>query len=53
MERRGIVLRYFDGPRLADCVRITVGTPMQSASLLMVLRELERRGGASGRPTLL
>jgi len=40
MERRGIILRYYDSTGLEDCVRISVGTPMQSASLLMVLREL-------------
>jgi len=53
MERRGIILRYFDSPGLEDCVRISVGTPMQSASLLMVLRGLESRGGTNGRRALV
>jgi len=51
MEQRGIILRYFEGGGLEDCVRISVGTPTQSASLLMVLRELENRGGGDGRGT--
>ena len=53
MERRGIILRYFDSDGLEDCVRISVGTLMQSASLLMVLRELESQGEADVRPTLI
>lgn len=30
----GILLRYFDTPRLRDCIRISVGTEAQQASLL-------------------
>ncbi len=40
MERRGILLRYFSDPVLQDCVRITVGTPMQDESILIALRGL-------------
>jgi histidinol-phosphate aminotransferase len=40
MEKRGIMLRYYGSAGLEDCVRISVGTPMQDAAVLMVLREL-------------
>ena len=40
MEARGLILRYFQTPGLEDCIRITVGTPMQDESLLIVLRGL-------------
>lgn len=40
MEARGIILRYFGRAGLEDCIRISVGTPMQDAALLMVLRDL-------------
>ena len=42
MEGRGIILRYFANARLADCIRISVGTPMQDAAVLMVLRNLAK-----------
>jgi len=42
MQARGIILRYFDAPGLDDCIRITVGTPMQDESLLIVLRGLDQ-----------
>ena len=41
MERRGIILRYFEQPELDNYVRITVGTPMQDESVLIVLWALE------------
>ncbi|OGO05299.1 MAG: histidinol-phosphate transaminase [Chloroflexi bacterium RBG_13_56_8] len=41
MGRRGIILRYFDGSALGDCVRITVGTPAQNDLVLSLLRELQ------------
>ena len=41
MEARGVILRYFNRPGLDDCIRITVGTPTQDQSLLMVLRKLD------------
>jgi len=49
MERRGIILRYFSDPALQDCVRITVGTPMQDESVLIALRGLDRQGGIHGQ----
>jgi histidinol-phosphate aminotransferase len=40
MERRGIILRYYNKPGLANCVRISVGTPMQDEAVLLALRNL-------------
>ena len=42
MERRGIMIRYFDAPRLKNCIRISVGRPEQSQAVLEVLRGLRR-----------
>jgi histidinol-phosphate aminotransferase len=49
MERRGIILRYFSDPAMRDCIRISVGTPMQDESVLIGLRALERQGGPYGK----
>ncbi|MFP3896101.1 MAG: histidinol-phosphate transaminase [Anaerolineales bacterium] len=48
MEVRGIILRYYDKPRLRDHIRITVGTPMQDRAVLLVLQELEMEGESDG-----
>ena len=40
LERRGILIRYFDKPGLRDCVRISIGKPEQNDRLLAALREL-------------
>jgi histidinol-phosphate aminotransferase len=37
LKRRRILVRYFDAPRLRDCIRITVGTPREIAVLLGAL----------------
>ena len=37
----GILLRYFGGD-LADCIRISVGTPDENRALLDTLAQLER-----------
>ena len=42
LRARGILVRYFDEPRLADVLRITVGTEPQNARLAAVLDELLR-----------
>lgn len=34
LQRRGILVRHFDTPRLADKLRITVGTPEENAALM-------------------
>ena len=33
LKDAGILVRYFDSPRLRDCLRITVGTPEQNRRL--------------------
>ncbi len=38
LEARGILIRYFDKPGLADCVRISVGRPEQTDRLMAALR---------------
>jgi histidinol-phosphate aminotransferase len=45
MEARGILLRYFDGPGVENCIRISVGTPAQTDA---VLRALEALGVSAG-----
>ena len=40
LKRRHILVRYFDQPRLNDCLRITVGTDEETAALMRALREL-------------
>ena len=39
LKADGILIRYFDKPRLADKLRITVGTPAQNDRLLAALDE--------------
>jgi histidinol-phosphate aminotransferase len=40
LKQRGILVRYFKQPRLADKLRITVGTPEQNETLIKVLGEV-------------
>ncbi len=40
LEARRILVRYFDLPRVDDCLRITVGTDAEIDALLAALREL-------------
>jgi histidinol-phosphate aminotransferase len=40
LEEEGILVRYFDKPRLRDHIRITVGRPDQSDALIAALRRL-------------
>ena len=42
LRERGILVRYFDEPRLADALRITVGTEAQNARLTGALAALMR-----------
>lgn len=46
LAQRGIFVRYFDTPRLRDCLRISVGLPSHTDRLLEALQEL---GGERGR----
>lgn len=40
LKDRGVLVRYWDRPRLADKLRITVGTEQQNAQLLAALGQL-------------
>ncbi len=40
LEGEGILVRYFDKPRLCDHIRISVGKPEQTGALMSVLRRL-------------
>ena len=40
LRERGILVRHFDTPRLADCLRISIGTPAQNTALLSGLDSL-------------
>ena len=40
LKKRKILVRYFDTPRLRDCLRITVGTDAEIEALLSALREM-------------
>ena len=45
LRQRGIMVRYFDSPRLRDCLRISVGLPEHTAALVKALQEI---GGELG-----
>ncbi len=45
LAERGIFVRYFDTPRLRDCVRISVGLPEHTDRLVRALQEI---GGQRG-----
>ena len=38
LKRRKILVRYFDTPRLAECLRITVGTDRETAALIDAMK---------------
>jgi histidinol-phosphate aminotransferase len=40
LEQEGILVRYYDKPRLRDHIRISVGRPEQTDALIAVLRRL-------------
>ena len=40
LKRRKILVRHFDTPRLADCLRITVGTDEEIAALLSAMKRI-------------
>lgn len=42
LRRKKILVRYFDTPRLRDCLRITVGTDAEVDALLQALREIRK-----------
>jgi histidinol-phosphate aminotransferase len=46
LETQGVLVRYFDKPGLRDCIRISVGKPMHTDTLVKALNEImsnERR----------
>jgi histidinol-phosphate aminotransferase len=47
LEDRGVLIKKLDGshPLLADCLRVTVGTPAENAAFLSALRESLRETG--------
>jgi len=49
LRARGVIVRYFDKPRIDDCLRITVGTEEQCEILLAELADLI--GGTGTRAT--
>ncbi len=40
LEKRGILVRYFDRPGLRDCLRISVGRPRDTDALIEALEEM-------------
>lgn len=40
LKERGILVRYFNQPQLADKLRITIGTPEQNKTLIQALSEI-------------
>ena len=45
LREQGVHVRYFDQPRLSDCLRVTVGSPAENEALLAALGQV-----ASGTP---
>lgn len=41
LERRGILVRYFDNPLLKNAIRISVGKPEHTDALMKALREIK------------
>ncbi|MBN2186675.1 MAG: histidinol-phosphate transaminase [Dehalococcoidia bacterium] len=41
LRRKGIFIRYFDSPRLKDCLRISAGKPEDTDALIEVLKEVK------------
>ena len=40
LQEKGILVRYFEEPRLRNCVRISVGKPEHTDALIKALREI-------------
>jgi histidinol-phosphate aminotransferase len=40
LQDKGILVRYFDKPRLENCIRISVGTPSDTNALIKALQEI-------------
>ncbi len=42
LKERGLLVRYFSSPELADCLRISIGTDAEIDRLLAAMQELKR-----------
>jgi histidinol-phosphate aminotransferase len=40
LRERGIIVRYFDKPRISDYLRITIGTDAECDALVQALTEI-------------
>jgi histidinol-phosphate aminotransferase len=40
LQLKGILVRYFDQPRIQDCIRFSVGKPAHTDALIKTLREI-------------
>jgi histidinol-phosphate aminotransferase len=40
LQMKGILVRYFDTPRIKDCIRFSVGKPEHTDALIKTLREI-------------
>jgi histidinol-phosphate aminotransferase len=40
LQQKGILVRYFDQPRLQNCIRFSVGKPEDTDTLIEALQEL-------------
>jgi histidinol-phosphate aminotransferase len=40
LQKKGIFIRYFDTPQLKDCLRISVGKPEHTDTLIAALTEM-------------
>jgi histidinol-phosphate aminotransferase len=45
LAREGVFVRYFDTPRLRDCIRISVGRPEDTGRLIEALEKVEASRG--------
>jgi histidinol-phosphate aminotransferase len=41
LQKKGVSVRYFDTPRLKDCLRISVGRPEDTDAVIKVLKEVK------------
>jgi histidinol-phosphate aminotransferase len=46
LKQKKILVRYFDTPRLKDCLRITVGMPQEIQSLLREMTSIDGKSAA-------
>ena len=49
LKQRGIIVKFLNDPGLEDCMRITIGTVEQDASVTAAFRDIVGQGDAAGR----